>query len=223
MNKLVKVIIGLVSIILLSGCNENEVNSDALRFKEEYESLNSTIRESDGATYQDVEIPEDNPIRYVDATDTLDILKSDKAIIYIGANWCPWCRNAVGVLLDVAKEYDVDTIYYLELDDEKNTFVVKDGLVERTKEGTESYYKLLELLDEYLHDYVITDDEGNEYDTGEKRIYMPMVIGVKNGKVSSYHTGTTSLNEGQTKYDYMTDEQQKELTDIYANIVEKSC
>jgi len=96
-------------------------SEDALKFKEEYESLNGTKRESDGAIYQDIKIDENNPVKYVNAKEALEVLKNKTAIMYVGANWCPWCRNAVPVLFEVAKDKNIETIYYLNLDDEKDS------------------------------------------------------------------------------------------------------
>ena len=201
--------------------NENAQNEDALRFKEEYESLNNTIRKSDGAKYNNVDIPEDNPIKYVSVDEAIDLLDSKKAIIYVGANWCPWCRNMVSPMLDVANELEVDTIYYLELDDDKSNFEVKDGKVQKVNNGSESYYKLLDKLKDYLKDYELTDDEGNTYNTGEKRIYLPFFITVKNGGIVETKGISRTLEEGQDKYSEMTDKQYDTLYEEFYNTFSK--
>jgi len=220
-----QIVIMVVVFLIVSGCvvlfmvKEND-DSDALKFKQEYEELNNTIRESDGQKYNNVSVAKKNPIKYINTTEALEVLDSKQAIIYVGAPWCPWCRNAVPVLFEVAAKYDVDTIYYLDLDEEKDTFEIKDGKLEKTVEGTNDYYKLLKKLDSYLNDYKITDEDGNVYDTKEKRIYMPYVIGIKNGKVISDHVGTVDLNEKQTKYDVLTKKQRQKLFDIYEEMFE---
>ncbi|MDD5888866.1 MAG: thioredoxin family protein [bacterium] len=212
---LILCILGIILIIKKPSTTNVSVKTDALKFKEEYESLNNTTRESDGAKYNNVTIPKDNPITYIDSAKAVDIIKNKKAIIYIGAAWCPWCRNAVPVMLDAAKDLQIDTIYYLNLDDEKSNYKIEDGTLVETNHGTKSYYDLLDILKEHLRDYILTDDDGNEYDTQEKRIYMPYVITVKNGKVQNEQLSTVKLNENQTKYDSLTDDQYQELYDIY--------
>ena len=200
--------------------NKPTPTADAIKFKEEYEKLNGTIRESDGATYNSITIPEDNPIKYVDAKGALEVLKNETAIIYVGADWCPWCRNAVPVLIDAAKDTNMKTIYYLNLDQEKDAFEVQNGKLVKTVNGTDAYYELLDFLKDHLKDYKITQD-GKEYDTKEKRIYMPFVIACKNGKVEDTVSGTVSLDEGQTKYDKMTDKQTKEVYKNYVDLIKK--
>lgn len=220
MNK--KIIVGICSIVavllivlgaffLLKKSNSDLANSDALKFKEEYESLNGTIRESDGELYNSIEISKDNPIKYINAEEALEVLDSKIAIIYIGANWCPWCRNSLPVMFDVAKKMNIDTIYYLNLDDDKSTFEIKDGKLEKVITGSDSYYKLLNKLSNYLQDYSLTDNDGKSYATGEKRIYMPFFITVKNGSVVEAHGITRELEGSQNKYSEMTDSQYEDL------------
>ncbi len=215
---LILVLVG-IGYIFWKG-NIKEISEDARKFKEEYESLNNTIRESDGATYNSISIDIDNPIKYVDTEETINILKQKQAIIYIGAEWCPWCRNAIPTLFEVAKKYKVDTIYYLNLDQEKSSFEIQDGNLIQTKKGSDGYYRLLDSLQDYLKDYSLQDEKGKEYTTGEKRIFLPYVLGIKDGHVVAEHVGTVSLNSNQTKYDTLTEEQKEKLTSIYTNIFE---
>lgn len=193
-------------------------NNDALKFKKSYESLNGTVRESDGMNYNDVEIPKDNTVKYVNAKEAVDIIKNKEGVIYFGANWCPWCRNAVEVLIDVAKKSGNKTIYYLDMDTAKNTWEIKDGKAVKTESEKEGYYELLDVLKDELSDYVLKDKDGNSYDTGEKRIYMPFVIAVKDGIVKERQRGTVSLDENQTKYDKLTTSQKTDLTGKYENL-----
>ena len=198
--------------------NKDILETDAMRFKKEYETLNGTIRESDGAKYNNVNIDEDNPFIYIDAKEALEIIENKDALIYVGASWCPWCRNAVPVLIDVAKKNNIKEIYYLDLDDEKSIWEVEDGKVAKKIDGTKYYYQLLEKLDDRLIDYTLTSDEGKTLNTGEKRIYMPYLIGVKSGRVVADKVGTVNLDDRQSKYDYLTYEQKNELSEIYQNI-----
>lgn len=209
----------LIVSLLAKNLTENKVRNDSKRFQEEYESLNGTVRESDGAIYQSISIPIDNPIVYVDTKEALRVMKEEKAIVYIGANWCPWCRNAVPVLLDVAKEKKIEKIYYLDLEEEKSSYEIQDGKLVTTQKGSDGYYELLKYLDSELKEYILTDENGKKYDTKEKRIYMPFVIASNQGKITKTHVGTVSLNSNQTKYSELTEEQHQELQGIYSNLI----
>lgn len=195
--------------------------TDAERFKQSYESLNDTIREGTDNVYHAIEIANNNPIVYVNIKETLNLLNSDHAIIYIGGNWCPHCRNAVPVLLEVAKQFGLNKIYYLELDDTKSLFEWKDGELVKTRDGSAEYYQLLDTLSEHLSDYSINDLEGNPQPTGEKRIYVPYVIAVKDGEIVGDYVGdveSEDLEDGQTAYDPLTSAQHDKLYDIYSDL-----
>lgn len=218
------VVIGGTLFLVYEKTNDSKnkvLETDAERIKREYESLNNTTRESDGAKYNNVEIPASNPIVYIDTKEALDIIDNEDAIIYVGANWCPWCRNALPVLIDVANKMNVKKLYYLDLDDEKSIWEVEDNKAIKKIDGTKYYYKLLEKLDDYLQEYTLKDDNGKTLKTGEKRIYMPYVVGVKRGRVVVDHTGTVDLGEEQTKYDSLTDKQREELTNIYMSLFDE--
>ena len=195
--------------------------SDGAKFKQSYESLNGITRDGSDVAYNSIEISEDNPIVYIDVKEALDLLKSNQAIIYVGANWCPHCRNSVPALLDVAKQYDLDKVYYLELDDVKSQYEWQDDQAVKTKDGTEEYYALLGVLAERLNDFTIKDDAGNDQSTGEKRIYMPYVIAVKDDQVVGDFIGdvaTEDYEEGQSAYDPLTSAQYEKLFNNYSNL-----
>ena len=209
------ILISIISIIIVKNFNKENTNqNDSLKFKEEYESLNNTKMGSSDNTYSQLTIAEDNPMIYIDAKKAQDVLSSDKAIIYVGAAWCPWCRKAVPIMLDVAKKLKIDTIYYLNLDNEKSKFEIKDNELITTQKGTDDYYKLLDALEEYLEDYKLTDNStGKEYDTKEKRIYMPYIITIKDGKIVDAKTTTIKTDD--------VEEEKQELNKMYSEMLSK--
>lgn len=221
-------VVVILALLLIGGYflskKEDSVETDAIKFKNSYESLNDTIRESDGHKYNNVTISEDNPFIYVSAKEAARIIKEDRGVIYIGANWCPWCRNAVPVLIDAVKNNGVDKIYYVDLTEYRNVWEVVNGELVKTEKEKEGYYDLLNALDEVLgqETYKLKDEDGNSYDTNEKRIYMPMVLAVKGGKIIDTHVGTVDLVDGQDKYSYLNDTQKSELLSIYDSLVKQS-
>ena len=85
-------------LVLLVGCNKE---TDAEKFKNEYESLNGQTSQS-GKKYLNVEIEKDNIIKYVSISELLDVIKNETGVIYLGFPECPWCRTAVPALLEAA-------------------------------------------------------------------------------------------------------------------------
>lgn len=203
--------------ITVTGCTSK--NSDAIKFKKEYESLNGKKGYGDNVN-PEVKIDKKNAIKYADADEIIDILDNGTGIIYFGYPECPWCRNAIPVLLEAASELNVENVYYMNLKDERDTIeVLEDGTLKTTKEGTEGYKKLLTRLDAVLNEYVLEDLNGNEVKTGEKRIYVPLVVFVREGKVVGIHSDTVSSQTNP--YVTLNTEQKNELLDIYIDLIHK--
>ena len=200
----------------------NDNNEDALKFKEEYEKLNNTIAYSD-KKYNELEISEDNPIKYSSYDEIIDVIEKGTGIIYLGFPECPWCRSALPILFDVARDNKIKNIYYLNIKNERDSLVIEDDEIVyelddngNEKKGTEGYFKLLKALDKHLTEYTISFEE-KTYETGEKRIYAPTVIFVKDGKVLGLHVSTVESHK--SGFDKMTEEQKEELYSIYEEYI----
>ena len=221
-SKILTILVAIILVITLIGtymkANDNENNkeqTDAINFKEEYESLNGTYAYND-IKFPKVSLIDENPFVYKDASEVVETLKNGTGIIYLGFPKCPWCRNAVNVLQYV----NVDEIIYLDMSDVRDTYELVNGSVTKTKDGSKEYYEMLDLLNDILMDYELEND-GVKYQTGEKRIYVPLVVGVKEGKIVAYHMDTVTLDDGQTAFDLLTKKQQEDLKDIYDDIKAK--
>ena len=75
-------------------------------------------------------------------------------------------------------------------------------------------------------DYItLTNDFGDilktDEETGEKEMYVPMVVGIKDGKVVGSHTALVDSFEIKDETSQMNDKQKKELQDIYTDIILK--
>ena len=92
--------------LLLSGCMVQEEKPDIVKFKEEYESLNG-VEVTEDLKYSKLNISENNPIKYSNYDELLDIIKNKTGVIYLGFPECPWCRSALPILLDVVKDNDI--------------------------------------------------------------------------------------------------------------------
>lgn len=207
-----KIIISLmlISAFILTGC-QNKEKTDAVKFKEEYENLNNQV--VNDKKYLELTIDKKNPIKYKTAEEIVDIIKNKTGIIYLGYPECPWCRNAVPVLLEAAKQTGVNDIYYLNMYDIRDKKELKNGKVVTVEEGTEGYKKILEALGDKASVYKDLNDESI------KRIYVPLVIFVENGKVVA--TQESTVESQKDPYVKLTEEQEKELLNIYKDNIHK--
>ena len=210
-------IVGLISLFCVIYFNfiKNDTNpfkdsnkiSDALKFKQEYESLNNII-DSDGENqYVNINIDEDNPVVYKSSKEIVEILDNGTGIIYLGFSKCPWCRNAIPVLIDAAEESELDELYYLDIYDMRNELALEDGKIITKKEGTTDYLKMVELLNDFLSPYDGLEDESI------KRIYAPTVVFVKDGNILGIHEGTVESHTNAKES--LNETQYSELKNIY--------
>ena len=223
-NKIYFIIIIVCALSVIGLCvyaiaNHKEIKvTDAVKFKQEYESLNGLVNENNEKEYLNVEIEEENPIIYKSGQEILDIMKNEDAIIYFGFAACPWCRNAVPVLLETAKKLNVDKIYYVDILDMRDTYKFSGSIEpEQTKKGTDAYYSILKILDKKLEEFYVTDDAGNMYDTGVKRLYAPTVVSMSGGKVKGFHVAT--VESQKDPYKALDDKQKEELKTAYKGLI----
>lgn len=189
-------------------------NKDALKFKEEYESLNGTSAGKD-QVIRSLSISEDNPFVYKTADDIVEMIDNKETfVVYFGFSTCPWCRSVLESLIESAKINKVDTIYYVDVKNIRDKYELdKNHKAVRTVEGSEGYYKLLDRLDSVLENYsplVYTTKKNKikEVKISEKRIYAPNVIVVKDGKPLMMEEGISSKQE--SAYMDLTDEIKKD-------------
>ena len=220
MKKIITISCALILAITLTGCSTKKtVETDAKKFKSEYESLNGKTNSS-GKEHRTVSIPEDNPFVYTSASDIVEKIENGETFyVYFGSKLCPWCRSVIEKSIEVAKKKGIETIYYVDVwDDEGNEilrdkYTVENGEAKKIKDGTKDYYKLLDLFDSVLGDYTLSDEDGNEISTDEKRIYAPTFIYIKDGKVTRTTDGT-SENQKDSREDF-TDEILKDEEELF--------
>lgn len=192
---------------------------DALKFKDEYESLNDKDN-SYGGKYLSIKISENNVIKYATFEEIIDLIDHGTGVIYFGFPECPWCRNAVPVLLEAAESTGIDTIYYfnaVDIRDQKS--LDANGEIITTKEGTKEYKQILKKLDKYLLPYDGLNDDSI------KRLYFPSVYFIKDGVVIGKHIDTVESHTDASKA--LNEEQKLELKTIYENymmkVLDSSC
>ena len=208
---------GLLTFFIINNKNKELIIEDSLKFKEDYESVNDQ-KVSDELSYSSLDIPKNNPMKYSSYEEIFKILDNGTGVIYLGFPECPWCRNIVPVLIDTALKSKIDTIYYLNIKDDRNVLsLTKKGKIKTEKEGTEDYLKLVDLLKDNLREY-----EGlNNKDI--KRIYVPLVIFVKDGKVIGTYESLPAFQERANGNGFiqMNEKEKSELSKIYENYFKK--
>lgn len=226
MKKFKLIILLLIGVLLFSGCS----NKDALKFKEDYESING--KEIGEKKYREISIDEDNPFVEVSAEEILKMIEDDKTFyVYFGDEKCPWCRSVIEKAIEVSKSYDVDIIYYVSIWDDDFNEILRDkyklddkGKVEKVSEGTETYKKLLEKFKDVLSEYTLTDDNKKEVKVGEKRIYAPNFIYVSNGEAVKMTEGISDKQKDSTQEltDEILKDEEKLFKDFFNNSIQCS-
>lgn len=176
-------IIGIILVGSLTGCSSNKDNkTDALKFKEEYEKLNKK-KNKDDEFYRTLKIKKSNNIVYKSAEEIVEMMDDkEDFVVYFGFASCPWCRSVVPQLLEVADDLGIYPIYYVDVEDIRDVMVVdEENVAVVSKQGTDAYYELLSRMDAILDDYTLTNEDGSERFTGEKRIYAPNIVSVLDG------------------------------------------
>lgn len=200
----IKSLLVILFIFIITGCK----NQDGILFKEEYESLNSD------SSYRTLSIPDDNPFVYISDTELVKKIENkEDMVVYFGFNKCPWCRSVIETLIEVSEDLNIDKIYYLDILDIRDTKEIKEGNVETIKEGSSSYYKLIELLEDNLDDYIIDSTNAG------KRIYAPNILVIKDKKVQGIETGISDLLKNPN--DELTDDIKKDSYNKLYNLLEK--
>lgn len=217
-----KIMYIMLLFLFLVGCSKN---NDATKFENEYEDLNG-VTTSSGKEYLSMEISSDNIIKYNTIEEIIDIIENGTGVIYLGFPECPWCRNMIPALFEAADSTALEEIHYLNMYDVRDRLSLdEDGNIVTEVEAHEGYTELLDTLSSILDDYVLTDSDGNKVNTGEKRIYVPIVIFVKDGNIVDYHLGTVDTQSDP--YISLTEDESNKLINIYKDkilkILNNSC
>lgn len=154
-------------------------------------------------------VTSDNPFVYRSVDQTINILEKGTGVVYLGFPECPWCQAYVPYVEEVAKKVGIDKVYYFNIKEDR-------------KNNTEEYQKIVKILDVYLPN----DDEGN------KRIYVPAIIIVQNGKIVEFDDETSKDTKGyKTPEEYWKNEDldalktklEKSFNEIKSTVCKSGC
>lgn len=154
-------------------------------------------------------VTSDNPFVYRNVDQIINILEKGTGVVYLGFPECPWCQAYVPYVEEVAKKVGIDKVYYFNIKEDR-------------KNNTEEYQKIVKILDVYLPN----DDEGN------KRIYVPAIIIVQNGKIVEFDDETSKDTKGyKTPEEYWKNEDldalktklEKSFNEIKSTVCKSGC
>lgn len=141
-------------------------------------------------------VSEKNIFKYSDINEIINIIENETGVIYFSFPDCPWCQYYAKYLNEYAMQSDIDTIYYYNIKYDREINSVK-------------YQKLVTLL----NDNLFNDESGN------KRIYVPSIVFVQDGKVI-YYKNVNLAGEPSEYFDNDDDKNnlKLELTEYFGKI-----
>lgn len=154
-------------------------------------------------------VSDDNPFVYRNIDQIINILEKGTGVVYLGFPECPWCQAYVPYVEEVAKKVGIDKVYYF-------------NILEDRKNNSEKYQKIVKILNEYIPN----DEEGN------KRVYVPALIIVKDGQIVDYNDETSKDTKGyKTPEEYWKNEDldalktklEKAFNEIKSTVCKSGC
>lgn len=196
------IVIGYLMIKINENSKKNSINieysEDAIMFKYNYERLNGK-KNSDGNVYNTLSIAINNPIKYVNLEELVNIIDTEDGIIYISSPTCPYCRATVETLLQVVKDLNISKIYYYEI---------------FTGNEVANYDELMKELEEKE---IVKVNNDSKYSWG-----VPVLLQTRNGEIISKINGVSyELEENQSKYDSLNEEQKEIVYNRYYDALNK--
>lgn len=132
-----------------------------------------------------------------ETANVIEFLKNGTGIVYFYFNECDWCKKTLPVFKEALErsDYEGEVIYY-------NPYYIR-------KNNTEEYKQIIEILKEILKE----DENGN------KKLYVPEVVFVKEGKIIGHQTNNVETYTNNKKE--MTEEQMWQLNLIYTSFIDR--
>ncbi len=135
------------------------------------------------------EVDKNHVFVYRNLNEIIDILKHGTGVVYLGFPECPWCQRYAVYLNEVAKEQGIEQIYYYNIKEDR-------------EKNTKEYQEVVKILEDSL-------DYNNE---GKKRIFVPDITFVQDGKIIGHDNETSMISdENMTPDKYWDKENIKKL------------
>lgn len=167
----------LLSLILfISGCTTNKEKEN----KKIGCSIESTC-DSETEIKKYNSLIETDTFNEISLKDSINIIENkETAILFYGFKTCPWCQDIIPILKEEADNSSVKINYInIRPDGDTSDFDLR-------KEDNEDYIK----LQDFLKDTFIDDS---------KKVYVPLVITIKNGEILDYNYSTVEGHDAKER------------------------
>ena len=194
------------------GCDISEGGTTevVLNFKDAYESLNGK-QTAKGKDYRVLSLSDTTKFEVLDLAELENKTLSDfSGVLFVSDPKCPWCRSIIETAVEVVNSSDVEKVYVVHAWDAEGKEIFRDKWAAQNEsyvlEAGHPFYNLLinATGNDLLPDYNITKDDGSSFQTGEKRIYLPSFLYIKDGEIKAFTTGISELQDDG--YEELTEE-----------------
>ena len=146
------IVVILFCIVLINNIINNEdnkiENKDKIKFSKLYD------------------VDEDNVFEKMSAEGAANLVENGTGILYLGYTNCPWCQDLVPLLNKVAKNNNINSVYYIE-----DFYDMRPDKSANPKHNTE-YNKIVSKIEEY-------ENKTGESIKEDNIIRVPLVLFVK--------------------------------------------
>lgn len=188
----------LAAMILVSGCSQAAPKAEDKKTVSQEKTAETGCAENSTACETDASADAREGMEEITFQQAIDQLKAGASgIYYFGFEKCPWCQEAVPVLLEEAGKAGQRIKYVKTRDEDKNRLY-----------DDEQKEQIIPYIGQYMKDN----------DEGELTLYVPLVIRVENGRVTAGHEGTVEGHDAKERK--MTDQEREELRKTYDALLE---
>ncbi len=185
-----KLLFIFLSIFLIACSNTPQTNNN--NFCDGESNSCSLDQSADMSEYDGFE-DEQNAYIEISMDEAIEKFKNKETfMIYFGFPNCPWCKEAIPILNDIAKTNQT-SIYYVRTRGEQKELLYTD--------------EHKSLLFPYVNEFLNENEEGN------KHLYVPFVVAVKEGVALYGNVGTVDSHDAKERE--MTDEEINQLKMLY--------
>ena len=148
-----------------------------------FEHVNYNQKEIDKFVSEYTLLEENHVFKIINIDESINILNNKTGILFFCNPGSDWCQHYAKILDDIAVENQIETIYYVDIKDDRHI-------------NSNKYRKIVTIMQDHL----------DSDDTGNKRLSMPNLTFVKDGKIIANDNRTSLVSSDTTPEEYWTRE-----------------